>query len=152
MTQPKHTHPLGYVQHTAKQLKDYWFLILLAVWQWDHLTTTWRVVAVLAVVTWLLIWPLLKWLTLTYQLTATAIVVNSGIFVRHHRHIPYSRLQTVQRKQWFYLRPFHLETLQIETASHQDGEPEVQLPAVPLNRQRPRRQPITTSVPCSSAT
>ncbi|GEO67197.1 PH domain-containing protein [Levilactobacillus spicheri] len=132
MTQPKHTHPLGYVQHTAKQLKDYWFLILLAVWQWDHLTTTWRVVAVLAMVTWLLIWPLLKWLTLTYQLTATAIVVNSGIFVRHHRHIPYSRLQTVQRKQWFYLRPFHLETLQIETASHQDGEPEVQLPAVPL--------------------
>lgn len=131
MTQPKHTHPLGYLQHTAKQLREWWVLILLAFWQWHTLTTALRVSVVLLILVWLLVWPFLRWLTLTYQITEAAIIVNSGIFVRHHRHIPYSRLQTVQRQQWFYLRPFHLETLQIETASHQDGEPEVRLPAVP---------------------
>lgn len=131
MTQPKHTHPLGYVDHTAKQLKDYWFLIILVVWQWASLSPLLRTGAVLVVLVWLLIWPLLQWFSVTYLITPTAIVVHSGIFVRHHRHIPYARLQTVQRKQWFYLRPFHLETLQIETASHQDGEPEVKLRAVP---------------------
>lgn len=156
MTQPKHTHPLGYLQQTAKQLKDYWFLILLALWQWGNLSAFWRFIMVLALVAWLLVWPLLQWLTLTYLIEPTAVVVNSGIFIRHHQHIPYSRIQTVQRKQWFYLRPFHLEALQIETASHQDDEPEVRLPAVPttvadtLNAYRFDLPLTTDSVPATT--
>ena len=55
MTQPKHTHPLGYLQQTAKQLKDYWFLILLALWQWGNLSAFWRFIMVLALVVWLLV-------------------------------------------------------------------------------------------------
>lgn len=156
MTQPKHTHPLGYLQQTAKQLKDYWFFILLALWQWGNLSAFWRLIMVLALVAWLLVWPLLQWLTLTYLIEPTAVVVNSGIFIRHHQHIPYSRIQTVQRKQWFYLRPFHLEALQIETASYQDDEPEVRLPAVPttvadtLNAYRFDLPLTTDSVPATA--
>lgn len=133
MTNPRHSHVLGLITHLAKQLQEYWFLFVLLVWQWGNLPPLWRGVAIAALVVWFLVWPVTKWATLTYAVTPDAVIIHSGIFVRHHLHIPYPRLQTVQRQQWFYLRPFHLETLQLETASHEDSQPEVRLPAVPTS-------------------
>ncbi|GEO70403.1 PH domain-containing protein [Levilactobacillus acidifarinae] len=133
MTKPRHSHVLGLITHLAKQIQEYWFLFILLLWQWGNLSPLWRGVAIAALVVWFLAWPITKWATLTYIVTPDAVVIHSGIFVRHQLHIPYPRIQTVQRQQWFYLRPFHLETLKLETASHEDGQPEVRLPAVPTS-------------------
>ncbi|WP_143462555.1 PH domain-containing protein [Levilactobacillus enshiensis] len=133
MTTPKRTHPLGLFQHIAKSLKAYWFLFILLLSQWHHINSIWFWGTLTLMIFVFLIWPTLKWLTLSYIVTPDAIIVHSGIFVRHHEHIPYSRIQTVQRKQWFYLRPFHLEEVLIETASHDDSAPEARLAAVPTS-------------------
>ncbi|MFC6260474.1 PH domain-containing protein [Levilactobacillus fujinensis] len=133
MTTPKRTHPLGLFQHIAKSLKDYWFLFILLLSQWHHINSIWFWGTLVLILMAFLIWPTLKWLTLSYAVTPDAVIIHSGIFVRHHEHIPYSRIQTVQRKQWFYLRPFKLEEVLIETASHDDSAPEARLAAVPTD-------------------
>jgi len=133
MTTPKRTHPLGLLQHIAKSIKDYWFLFILLLSQWQHINSVWFWGTLVLMLVAFLIWPTLKWLMLSYAVTPDAVIVHSGIFVRHHEHIPYSRIQTVQRKQWFYLRPFKLEEVLIETASHDDSAPEARLAAVPTD-------------------
>ena len=71
------------------------------------------------------------WMT-RYRLDDDALVFRTGVFRRHVIEINYSRIQTVQHKQWFYMRPFGIEALTIETAAHQGNAPEVSLEAVPL--------------------
>ncbi|WP_372830847.1 PH domain-containing protein, partial [Staphylococcus haemolyticus] len=58
------------------------------------------------------------------------LTINSGILVKKHTHIPYPKIQTIQHTQWFFLVPFHLEKLQIETAGHDSTSPEAVLPLV----------------------
>jgi len=132
MTKPKRTHPLGLLQHIAKSFKDYWFLIILLFTQRETDSIWFWAIITLLVMAFILN-PLAKWLTLTYAIDPNAVVIHSGVFVRHHEHIPYSRIQTVQSKQWFYLKPFKLEEVLIETASHEDQAPEARLAAVPTS-------------------
>lgn len=81
------------------------------------------------------------WLT-KYQLTANEFVLRRGVFRRQLLHISYTNIQTVQRKQWFFMRPFGIESLQVETAAHTGNDPEVKLLAVPaaLGDELERRQ------------
>ncbi|MGX6427750.1 PH domain-containing protein [Levilactobacillus yonginensis] len=131
MTTPRRTNILGLIQHIATSIKDYWYLfVILLAQNGVPRIILWGGFFLMLFV--FLIWPILKWVTLTYAVTPDALIIHSGIFVRHHEHIPYVRIQTVQRKQWFYLQPFHLEEVQIETASHEEGKPEARLAAVPL--------------------
>ncbi|WDF82884.1 PH domain-containing protein [Lacticaseibacillus pabuli] len=71
-----------------------------------------------------------QYLTTRYRLDDDALVFRSGVFRRHVTEINYGRIQTVQHKQWFYMRPFNIEALTIETAAHQGKAPEVSLDAV----------------------
>ncbi|TGD17752.1 PH domain-containing protein [Levilactobacillus suantsaiihabitans] len=150
MTKPKRTHPLGLLQHIAKSIKDYWFLLILVFTNHDH-TSIWFWGIMIILIIAFFVWPLAKWLTLTYVVAPDAVVVHSGVFVRHHEHIPYARIQTVQSKQWFYLRPFKLEEVLIETASHSDSAPEARLAAVPITVAQQinhyRQAPAATSAP-----
>ncbi len=129
MTKPKRTHPLGLFLHIANSIKEYWFLFILVFTLYNQ--PIWFALCWAGIILAMIIWPATRWATLSYRVTPTAIEVNSGVFVRHHEHIPYSRIQTVQRKQWFFLAPFKLEELYIETASHDDNKPEARLAAVP---------------------
>ncbi|MFD1125800.1 PH domain-containing protein [Lentilactobacillus raoultii] len=75
-------------------------------------------------------WGLLKFYFFTFQISDEMITINSGILIKRHTHIPYGRIQTIQRNQWFFLKPLHLEQLKIETAGHDSHRPEVVLPVV----------------------
>jgi len=70
-----------------------------------------------------------KYMTFSYQFFDQEILVRKGIFVKKVNHIPYDRIQNVTANQWFFLKPFKLEELEIETAGHSEG-PEVSLVAV----------------------
>jgi len=72
---------------------------------------------------------LLRYFTFSYQLLDHEILVKSGIFVKKVNHVPYDRIQNITSNQWFFLKPFGLEELEIETAGHSEG-PEVSLAAV----------------------
>ncbi|MCX2455827.1 PH domain-containing protein [Lacticaseibacillus nasuensis] len=69
----------------------------------------------------------------TYLLDVDAVTINTGLFVRKVRHIPYAKIQTVQRQQWFFLRPFHLESVTLETSGQEGKGGEAALYAVPLS-------------------
>lgn len=127
MTKTKRTHPLGLLDHLAKSVKNWWPLLIIILAQNQ---SWWGKLLIPAAILIFVIWPLISWWSISYRITPTALEFHSGILVRHHEHIPYARIQTVQRKQWFYLAPFHLEEVSVETASHEDGKPEVRLAAV----------------------
>ncbi|WP_407885790.1 PH domain-containing protein [Levilactobacillus sp. N40-8-2] len=129
MLKAKRTHPLGLLLHIANAIKECWFLFIIIFTLYNQ--PLWFALGWAGVIIAIFIWPTTRWATLSYRVTPTAVEVNSGVFVRHHEHIPYSRIQTVQRKQWFFLAPFKLEELYIETASHDDSKPEARLAAVP---------------------
>ncbi|NLR08496.1 MULTISPECIES: PH domain-containing protein [Lactobacillaceae] len=129
MTKPKRTHPLGLLLHIAHSIKDYWYLLILLISLYKQ--PVWFALGWVLVIIAILVWPIIRWATLSYRVTPQAVEINSGVFVRHHEHIPYARIQTVQRKQWFFLAPFKLEEVSIETASHDDNKPEARLAAVP---------------------
>ncbi|WP_341780363.1 PH domain-containing protein [Levilactobacillus sp. HBUAS70063] len=131
MTKPKRTHPLGLFLHMAHAIKDYWYLLILLISLYNQ--PVWFILGWVLVIGAILVWPIVRWVTLSYRVTPEAVEINSGVLVRHHEHIPYARIQTVQRKQWFFLAPFKLEEVTIETASHDDNKPEARLAAVPTS-------------------
>lgn len=73
---------------------------------------------------------LVRYLRFTYRLADSQVVIKSGLFVRKTRHIPYAKIQTLRHQQWFFLKPFNLESLVIETSSQNGKEGEAQLYAV----------------------
>lgn len=73
---------------------------------------------------------LVRYLRFTYRLADSQVVIKSGLFVRKTRHIPYAKIQTLRHQQWFFLKPFNLESLVIETSSKNGKEGEAQLYAV----------------------
>lgn len=78
----------------------------------------------------IILWHTVRYLCFTFEIDSDMLTINSGIFVKRHTHIPYTRIQTIQHTQWFFLVPFHLEKLQIETAGHDEHGPEAVLPLV----------------------
>lgn len=73
------------------------------------------------------------YISTTYQITDDMITLRKGIFRRQLLQVTYARIQTVGHKQWFFMKPFGVEQLTIETAAHAGDEPEIQLTAVPMS-------------------
>lgn len=71
------------------------------------------------------------YLTQTYELTEDSLIFRKGIFVKQEIIVPYERMQTIKKNQWFYMVPFGLVRLMVETAAHSGKEAEVDLPMVP---------------------
>lgn len=71
------------------------------------------------------------YLTQTYELTEDALIFRKGIFVKQEIIVPYERMQTIKKNQWFYMVPFGVVRLMVETAAHSGKEAEVDLPLVP---------------------
>lgn len=71
------------------------------------------------------------YLTQTYELTEDALIFRKGIFVKQEIIVPYERMQTIKKNQWFYMVPFGLVRLMVETAAHSGKEAEIDLPLVP---------------------
>ncbi|BAN75761.1 MULTISPECIES: PH domain-containing protein [Lacticaseibacillus] len=86
---------------------------------------------ILGSVTLMLGWSILRYLRFTYLVAPDGLTIQSGVFIRKTNHIPYDRIQTVQRQQWFFLKPLGLEQVSIETAGKETRKAEGQLAAVP---------------------
>lgn len=93
-------------------------------------TRIWTVAIIVAFLIFVIATTVLRYYMFTYQLLADEIVVKYGVFVKKVNHVPYDRIQNITTNQWFFLKPFNLEELEIETAGHSD-KPEVELKAVP---------------------
>ena len=70
--------------------------------------------------------------TFKLKVSAEQIQIKKGILNRQELDIPYSRMQSVKEKQWFFFAPFNLTQITIETAAGDTGQAEVELVAVPV--------------------
>ncbi|MFD1431559.1 PH domain-containing protein [Lacticaseibacillus yichunensis] len=130
----KHLAPLALVGMGVKELRSaFWPVVaVLALASKLNWWTIWLGLIVAAILVITLINVAVRYWCFTYLVGDDGLTINSGLFEQKTQHIPYSKIQTVQRQQWFFLRPFGLESLTIETASHKDEEAEASLMAVPV--------------------
>lgn len=139
-SKPKHQHPVALVaffyRWAVTLVVPYTIVIAVSVRRF------WIIASVFAgLVLVSLIGSFASYWLFRYQMLADEIVVKQGLFVKKVKHVPYDRIQNVETNQWFFLKPFHIESVSIETAGHSDG-PEIDLEAVTtdfkklLNQQR----------------
>ncbi|MBC2272705.1 PH domain-containing protein [Listeria welshimeri] len=92
----------------------------------------WAVYLIIVIVVLLVLTPaVLKYLTYKYTLEDQGIRIKYGLIFRKNTYIPYERIQTVQKKQWFFFIPFNVCQVLIETAGG-NGKAEADLVAVPI--------------------
>ncbi|MCM0598843.1 PH domain-containing protein [Periweissella fabalis] len=66
--------------------------------------------------------PIINYFKTTYALEAQEFSFKTGVIIKQARHMPYTRIQSIERIQPWYMQIFKLVELKIETAS-QDDEP-----------------------------
>lgn len=92
----------------------------------------WAVYLIIVIVVLLVLTPaVLKYITYKYTLEDQGIRIKYGLIFRKNTYIPYERIQTVQKKQWFFFIPFNVCQVLIETAGG-NGKEEADLVAVPV--------------------
>lgn len=127
----KHLHPAALLYFGYHSLKEglVWLFAILA-FNFSDKLTRWALWLGLAVSVLLVGSAILKYLCFRYEINEREVVLYSGIIFRRQTHIAYEKIQTLQTRQWFYLRPFGLLSLQIETSGHSSDEAEAILPVV----------------------
>lgn len=131
--QKRHLHPFALIYYVYRGIINWgiWAIILFSPVRagLNHIHVN-SMTFLIGFVIFVAGWVLLKFYYFTFQIGDDMVTINSGIIVKRHTHIPYSRIQTIQRSQWFFLKPLKLEMLRIETAGHENKRPEVVLPLV----------------------
>ncbi|MBK0037962.1 MULTISPECIES: PH domain-containing protein [Enterococcus] len=79
-----------------------------------------------------LIFAVLSYTRFTFQIDQTSVLVNKGLFIQKQTILPFERIQTIQENHYFYLRPFKLAEVKLESAASSNGEAEILFPALPL--------------------
>ncbi|WP_283680076.1 PH domain-containing protein [Lentilactobacillus sp. Marseille-Q4993] len=132
-------HPFALLFFLFRNIVDWlWFIVVSLIGlgsQIDKLTsidgTLVMIILASSLAFLVVFFAILRYLFFTYEISPEMITINKGIFIKKHIHIPYGRIQTISQDQWFFLTPFHLEQVKIETAGHDDSKPEGILPVVP---------------------
>lgn len=128
---PKRLHPAAILFFLYKDLKNWIVPAIIFVVAVYNQSKLWSILGLFALLLLITAVDIIRYRTFSYQFFNDEILVRSGIFVKKVNHIPYDRIQNITANQWFFLRPFKLEELEIETAGHSEG-PEVSLVAVPV--------------------
>lgn len=113
----KHLHPLAFILNFYEQLKNM-VALGLAILFFFHFTWWEWVLLFLA----LLIWSILSFWMKTYELTDSELIYRSGVLERQVRHLPYHKIQNIHRKQWFFLQPFHLEEIAVDSGGREPSK------------------------------
>ncbi len=72
----------------------------------------------------------IKWRRFTYWFEDGELRIESGLFVKKKRYIPFERIQSLNYTEGIFHRPFGLVKVEIETAASGGGESEAELTAV----------------------
>lgn len=129
ISKPHRLHPAAIIFYLYKEVKSLALPIVIALVAIFRGSLLNMVLGIGVTLILIVGYCLLKYFTFSYQLLDHEILVKSGVFVKKVNHVPYDRIQNITSNQWFFLKPFSLEELEIETAGHSEG-PEVSLSAV----------------------
>lgn len=106
----------------GQEFKSWWYLLIVAGSSvFKNGFSWWAVLGIGAALLFIVGLAAVRYWRFSYLIDDSAVTINSGLFVKKVRHIPYPNIQTLSHQQWFFLQPFGLETLNIETSS-KDGK------------------------------
>lgn len=129
----QHLHPIALLYFLFRDIKNMILPFVVFVIAIANVLPNVPFVLMIVIVTFLVLaTSIIRFYRFTFQLKQDEIVIKHGIFVRNDDHVPYDRIQNITTDQWFFLKPFGVEKLEIETASHAEKS-EVTLFAVPIS-------------------
>lgn len=151
MSKPLRLHPIAAVSTFLKQLKEM-ILPIIASTAFGGGIKEWSALFIpVGLVTFALIYGVLTWLRYTYRVEENEIRIESGIFVRKKRYIPFERIQNLNQTEGILHRPFRLVKLKVETAAQTSkNEAEAELAAI-SKEEADRIQQIFTSIKTGEA-
>lgn len=129
MSERTRFHPLALIVYLFNGIKGWFVFFLLGLlngWFQHRLGQT----ALLVVVLWIVLQSVLKYFSESYQISSEKIIIYQGIWNKKETDIPYERIQTIKKRQWFFFKPFNTMQLLIETAGGAGAEAEASLAAV----------------------
>ena len=85
--------------------------------------------ALVAIVVFGVVAAVLNWLRFRFRVSGDQVLVRSGVFKREELSVEFDRIQNVSIREPFYMRPFGLALLSIDTAG--SGKKETTLSGIP---------------------
>ncbi|MGX7030370.1 PH domain-containing protein [Vagococcus zengguangii] len=128
MSNKAHFHPFSVLVEFIRHLKSWFFVFVLGYINLKSSAYFWLGAG--SVVFLILMITVIGYWSSYYQITNEHIVIYKGLVNKRETIIPYNRIQTLKQRQWFFLKPFHLVQLLIETAGGDNDEPEASLPVI----------------------
>ncbi|WOV83950.1 PH domain-containing protein [Sporosarcina jeotgali] len=90
----------------------------------------WSMIIGSVLVVYLLFSGFIKWRRFSYWFEDGELRIESGLFVRKKRYIPFERIQSLNYTEGIFHRPFGLVNVQVETAASSGDQAEAELTAV----------------------
>ncbi|KAA9017097.1 PH domain-containing protein [Niallia endozanthoxylica] len=118
MSEPKRLHPITSVINFLKSLKEFIvpFIFIFLFGGKGPGFDFWQSIIAAAFVLLSLIGGILSWLRFTYRVEEGELRIESGLFVRKKRYIPFERIQSLDFSEGILQRPFGLVKVKVETA------------------------------------
>lgn len=119
-------HPIAVVTALIESVRSAIALILpvlaIAVPNRDSAVVMAVIVAVIGLIAaWMLVSPVVRWLTTGYRMDDHGITQRSGVFNRTRTTISYDHIHTLSSSAPIYMRPFHVVILDITAAGGESG-------------------------------
>ncbi|TVS93365.1 PH domain-containing protein, partial [Enterococcus durans] len=131
MSKKVHYHPLTILLHILSALKAWIPFIVIGIIR-NGFKDGWETLLIFGGAAMLLsMWACVKYFFESYTIDADKLVIYEGIIRKKEIEVTYERMQAIKQRQWFFLVPFHVVSLQIETAGG-ESKPEVNIPAIPI--------------------
>ncbi|WP_428910558.1 PH domain-containing protein [Niallia sp. Krafla_26] len=133
MSEPRRLHPVAAVISFLKSLKEAILPLVLILFFGgnDSGFGIWQVAVFTVFILFSLISGILSWFRFTYRVEDGELRIESGLFVKKKRYIPFERIQSLDFSEGLLQRPFELVKVKIETAgSSSPTEAEAVLTAI----------------------
>lgn len=119
----KKLHPLKILLDIWKLIKENaFFFVLLFIINFNSEKTYIKVFQVIFIVYVFvrLLWILLDWFTSKYEIKENTIHIQSGVFSKSYRTVPFSKVQNIQRRTTIIHKLFRVTSMTLETATAGD--------------------------------
>lgn len=133
MSERKRLHPISAVANCLKQIKEMIipFILLFVVGSNREGNQYWWYIAAAISVIFPLVSGILTWLRFTFRIEEGELRIESGIFVKKKRYIPFERIQSLDFSEGILQRMFGLVKVKVETAGSTElGQAEAVLTAI----------------------
>ncbi|HLR74126.1 MAG TPA: PH domain-containing protein [Virgibacillus sp.] len=125
-------HPVSILFQLTKNIRHVFFYIVIGFISLKENYLHYFTITLAILFIGLLIYSILSWYRFTYEITDHELKIESGLFIRHHRYISKSRIQSIDLTSGIFHRIFKLVRVDIETAGS-SSDAEASLRAVKLS-------------------